>query len=131
MFCKKKKKKIIAFKGRVRKKLKEKIKTIKGKEEYIKLLNEDNKRIVNNLDQSVKNMQATINQQDNSNKELKERVAELLKANEEMEKDLDKYAHIIKNQCKLMDSIKEEKGQLIKKLENCYNRIKYEFRAQI
>lgn len=124
------KKKLIKFKGKVRKKLKLQRRELKARLQYAVRLNQENTEIMEVKEAVTKNMQAIIDQKDEEllrirkDLELEEDEKNLLLYDIEQErKDI---VDLEKDNTKLTLKNKE----LETSLSICKNRIKYEFRGQ-
>lgn len=128
MFCKRKK--LTSFKSRVRKKLKNLKKVLKAKLDYIERLNNENSKLVDDNNNFIKNIQATIDQKNKEIETLKQNQVFSVKVNNIWEKKFDTLMNIFNEaEDKRLRGI-EKISKLEKDLEIANNRIKYEFKGE-
>lgn len=123
-FCRKK---IRAFKGKVRKKLKEKNYEIKGCRKYMDSLNIENKIIAEQNVTVATKAQIDLAIKDEIIGDLDKELTVLKQDSNQTIIDIEKKDEIIKGLVEKNDNLEDEKKDIKERLDCCNNRIKYEF----
>ena len=128
MFCRKKR--LINFKAKVRKRLKQKNKELKARLGYAERLNKENNELVENNNKCVANMQATIDQKEKEIRDLKIEVENKKNINNAIFEQIEARDKRFDKLIECFNATEERVGSLKNELNTAKNRIKYEFNGK-